>query len=242
MAVAAVSLLSPAGPLAGQILALHTLQHMLLLAVAAPLVVYGLGPWLARGPWTAGRVLGHPVTGLIAFNAALFTWQVPALVELAARNGAVHQAAHASLLGAALCFWWPILRPAAARGALSPIAKIGYLLVAGVPPTIPGVVLAFSHRVYYASATGGARLLGLSALEDQQLAGLLLFGVAKFALLTGTFIILWRLLGPSTEPPDDDRDEVRASTGPPAAPAWLQRLDEDLPEELAPERQRVGSA
>jgi hypothetical protein len=91
-----------------------------------------------------------------------------------------------------------------------------------VPPTIPGLTLALSHHVFYQT---------FRSLEDQQVAGLLLFGTAKFALITGTFVLLWRLLTPQPEPPD--RDEGRAYRGdlPPGAPAWLERLDEALPAE-----------
>src|SRR5207302_9566498 len=108
------------------------------------------------------------------------------------------------------------------RDGLSPIAKIGYLMVAGVPPTIPGITLALSHHLFYHA---------YRALEDQQVAGLLLFGTAKFALVAVTFVHLWRLLTPQPEPPDRDDPHVQPADLPPTAPAWLRRLDEELPAE-----------
>ncbi len=103
-------------------------------------------------------------------------------------------------------------------------------MVAGVPPTIPGITLALSHHLFYRA---------YRSLEDQQLAGLLLFGTAKFALVAGTFVMLWRILTPQPEPPD--RDDRQSPTGdlPPTAPAWLWRLEEELPAEASRPRRPV---
>jgi hypothetical protein len=108
------------------------------------------------------------------------------------------------------------------RNGLSAVAKIGCLMVAGVPPTIPGLTLALAHHPFYQA---------FRSLEDQQVAGLLLFGTAPFALITGTFVLLWRLLTPQPEPPDRDEGTRASGDLPPGAPAWLERLDEVLPAE-----------
>jgi len=91
-----------------------------------------------------------------------------------------------------------------------------------VPPTIPGITLALSRHLFYQA---------YRSIDDQQLAGLLLFGTAKFALVAGTFVVLWRILTPQPEPPD--RDDRRSPAGdlPPSAPAWLWRLEQELPVE-----------
>ncbi|HXL19849.1 MAG TPA: hypothetical protein VN961_20220, partial [Streptosporangiaceae bacterium] len=61
----------------------------------------------------------------------------------------------------------------------------------------------------------------------------------KFALVAGTFVLLWRLLTPQPDPPD--RDDGQPPTGdlPPSAPAWLWRLDEELPVEIGALRRPV---
>jgi len=59
---------------------------------------------------------------------------------------------------------------------------------------------------------------------------------AKLALVTGTFIILWRLLAPEAEPPDDDDRRTAIADAPPPAPAWYASLDSTLPSEPAPAR------
>ena len=207
-------LLPPVTSFADQRLSLHMLLEMLLLALIIPLFAYGAGA-LLRGPVAASV---HPVVGIATLNVVLFGSQLPAVMDLASRNLLFREAAQVAFIAGAFLFWWPIVRP----GGLSAIAKIGYLMVAGVPPTIPGITLALSHHLFYHA---------YRSLEDQQLAGLLLFGTAKFALVFGTFVILWRMLTPEPEPPDRDDGEAPSGDLPPGAPAWLERLDEDLPAE-----------
>lgn len=207
-------------------LSLHMLHQMMLLALVVPLLAYGAAPLLRR------RGLGgkHPALGILALNLVLFGWQLPAVVDLALRNPFFEEAAELVFLLGAFLFWWPIVAPGTPAGGLSPIAKIGYLMVAGVPPTIPGMTLAFSRHAFYQT---------YRSIDDQQVAGLLLFGTAKFALVAGTFVILWRMLAPQAEPPDDRDHDAGGVDLPPSAPAWLRRLDEPLPAEPAPLRRPV---
>lgn len=201
--------------------------EMLILAAVAPLLVLAVG----RGRWQRAGPLGHPAVGMVAFNATLLAGLAPPAVQAASRSAALEALAQIVFLSAAMSFWWPILRPRA-LGGLTPIGRIGYLLIAGVPVTIPGVLLAFSRHPLYAGAqdTGG---LGLTPLADQQLAGLVLFGTAKAILVALTFVTLWRLLAPSDAPWDDGWDEGAVATAPPHPPEWFGRLEEDLPAEPA---------
>ena len=208
------ALLSPLSQVADGRLSVHMLEEMLALAVVIPLLAYGVSPLLSG---RAARWM-HPVAGILALNVVLFGSQLPAVVDLASKDPGFREAVQSVFMIGAFLFWWPVVR----RDGLSPIAKIGYLMVAGVPPTIPGITLALSHHLFYHA---------YRSIEDQQVAGLLLFGTAKFALVAGTFVLLWRLLTPQPEPPD--RDDGQSPTGdlPPSAPAWLWRLDEELPVE-----------
>jgi cytochrome c oxidase assembly factor CtaG len=217
------ALLSPLSRVADGRLSWHMLEEMFVLAVVIPLLAYGLSPFLS------GRAASwmHPVAGIVALNLVLFGSQLPAVVDLASKDLRFREAVQAVFMIGALLFWWPVVR----RDGLSPIAKIGYLMVAGVPPTIPGITLALSHHLFYHA---------YRSIEDQQVAGLLLFGTAKFALVAGTFVLLWRLLTPQPEPPDRDDRQLPSGDVPPAAPAWLWRLDEELPVEAGRPRLPVG--
>jgi cytochrome c oxidase assembly factor CtaG len=208
------ALLPPLSRLADQRLSLHMLEEMLILALVTPLLAYGAAPLLLRRPasWM------HPIAGILALNLVLFGSQYPAVLDLAVKNAAFREATQALFMLGGILFWWPIV----SRNELSPVAKLGCLMIAGVPPTIPGLTLALSHHLFYQA---------YRSIEDQQVAGLILFGTAKFALIAGTFVILWRMLTPQPEPPDRDDRDVRSGDLPPGAPAWLERLSDDLPAE-----------
>ncbi len=233
--VVLASVLPPLADGSTYLMAVHMLAHMLLIVGAAPLLAYGLIEMIDRPPRRLARWLGHPLLGLAAFNGVLLFWQMPRPVAAMAQYPAVHQLAHVSLLVSAICLWYPVVRPLGVPGSISRIGRIGYLLLAGVPPTIPGMILVLARRPLYAVYPGA---FGLSALEDQQLAGLVLFGTAKLALVTGTLVAIWQLLTPPAEPPDDGDGGGRLPVDPPVAPAWLSRLDEPLPAE-PPARVRV---
>lgn len=215
-----VAVLPPITTLANQRLSLHMAFEMLLLAAVVPLLAYGASP---RFPvrWS---IIVQSVLGILALNVALFAWQVPPVLDATTRATWLRELAPVIFMFAAFLFWQPIVR----RDGLSAIAKIGYLMVSGVPPTIPGITLAFSRHLLYPA---------FRSIEDQQMAGLLLFGTAKLALVGGTFVILWRMLTPDAEPPDRDDWRAPADDTPPTAPAWLRHLDEELPAEV--DRPRV---
>jgi cytochrome c oxidase assembly factor CtaG len=220
--LAAASILPPVVGAADGRLSLHMMLEMALLAVIVPLLGYGLAPVVAG----RRRFRVHPVVGIVALNAVIFLGQLPVVVDTASTSGVVRELMQLGVIVGALLFWWPIVGPS----GLSSIGKIGTLMVAGVPPTIPGLTLALSHHLFYAA---------YRSLEDQQLAGLVLFGTAKFALVGGTFVVLWRMLTPGNEPDDRDDQDLPIDESPPTAPAWLRRLDEELPAEVDRPRRPV---
>lgn len=224
LTLAAVSVLPPVSALADRRMLFHIAQEMLLLALVVPLIAYGAGPALGRRL----SIPVQPLTGILALNISLFTAQLPAVVNAVSRDRLLHAVVQVLFMIGAFVFWWPILRPGLGQAGLTPIAKVGYLIVASVPPTIPGLALAFSHHLFYAP---------YRSIDDQQLAGLLLFATAKLALVTGTLIILWRLLAPEGEPPDDDDRRTAVAEAPPPAPAWYASLEGTLASEPARDRQ-----
>ena len=209
------ALLPPVEALADQRLSLHMLEQMLVLVLVVPLLAYGVSPLVPAR--VAYRM--PPVVGIVALNLVLFGSLAPVVLDLAGRSLGMREAMATGFMLGTFLFWWPIV----GSNRLSGIAKAGYLMVAGVPPTIPGITLAFSHQILYHA---------YRSIEDQQVAGLLLFGTAKFALVTGTLVILWRVLTPQPDPPDRDDRESQVGDLPPTAPAWLRRLDDELPAEV----------
>jgi cytochrome c oxidase assembly factor CtaG/polyferredoxin len=210
-----VAVASPLDALGPFLLSAHMVQHLLLMAAAAPLLLLGapLAPLLkglpravareAIGPFLAspflellGRVLTHPVTGLVAMTLAMWGWHVPAAYELALGSPAWHEVEHACFLAAAILFWWPVVLPWPSRRQWPAWAMPLYLLGGDLANTALAAALTFSDRVLYSSYVAAPRIFGLTALADQGLAGLLMWVPGSLAFLVPAIVLTARLFTP----------------------------------------------
>jgi cytochrome c oxidase assembly factor CtaG/ferredoxin len=193
---------SPLDAFAGLLLTAHMIQHLLLLMVAPPLLLYG-APYLpilrglparvlrhGAGPFLAspelqwfGRKLTHPLVCWLAFTIASLTWHTPELYELALRSPFWHGVEHLCFLGAALLFWWPVIQPAPSRAQWPRWAMIPYLFLADFQNTALAAFLIFCDRAIYPSYAAAPRLLNLSPLEDQAAAGAVMWVPGSVAYL-----------------------------------------------------------
>jgi len=179
--IAAVSRL---GHLDHHLLTAHMVQHLLLMLVAAPLILFGARSILTR--WQAPLTLCW-----LAGTVTVITWHVPAIFELALQSHYWHQFEHASFFLAGILFWWPVLQPAPYQRWSIPV----YLFLATLPCDALSAFLAFcDHVVYgqYVSVHSG--LFGLSPLDDQALAGALMWVTVTFAYLIPALVLMARLL------------------------------------------------
>jgi cytochrome c oxidase assembly factor CtaG len=168
-----VALVWPLDVLSDGSLAAHMAQHMLLIAVAAPLLVLSRPmPWPAfglppRGRKAFGRALGafarivRPRPAFALHAVAIWLAHAPRVVEWSIANRWVHLLVHACLLGTAAAFWWACLRARAAGAGEASVLALATLIHTG----LLGALLAFAPRPLYAGY----------ALEDQQLAGLVMW-------------------------------------------------------------------
>jgi putative membrane protein len=168
---------------------LHMLQHLLLAMVVPPLLLLGLPE-----SWRAlDRVRVSPLLTNIGFNVVLAVWHLPSLYEATLRNEPVHVFEHISFLVAGVLFWWPIMVPAGRQFAMSTIGKIAYLGFAGVPPTILGLAFILSPVVIYPFYAAAPRVTPLSPLDDQLVAGLIMFGLGNLIYFAAIWVIFFRL-------------------------------------------------
>lgn len=158
LAVLALALVSPLCALSSALFSARVLHHVLLVAVAAPLLA------LAR---PAARPQGVGLPFLLA-TAALWLWHAPAPYDAALADKGLYALMQASLLGTATLFW---------RAALSRPAGSGapWVLLAYVAMGLLGALLTFAPDPLYAAHAAAPLLWGLSPLEDQQLGGLLMW-------------------------------------------------------------------
>jgi putative membrane protein len=185
-------------------------QHLILMLVAAPLLVLGEVPlallWALPRPWRralglalrapalygAWRALSSPICAWLLFTAALWVWHAPALYEAALRDEAVHALEHLGFLGTALLFWWALLRQGGS-GAARSWRALPYLFATLIQSGLLGALMTFAAQPWYPAYAPLVPPWGLTPLQDQQLAGLIMWipGGALFTLLTIGYFAAW---------------------------------------------------
>ena len=223
-----LALASPLEPFAGLLLQVHMVQHLLLMMAAPPLLWLGtpLFPLLRGLPrsvrmfWVApllsapplrrffGR-LTHPLAALALFVAATWVWHAPPVYDLALRSNGWHYLQHACFLGTALVFWYPIVRPYPARPRWSPWLLLPCLFLADLSNTALSALLTFSNRLLYPYYAEMPRLAGLSPLDDQSAAGVIMWVPGSVAFLLPLFSIGVRLLSGQGSSVRSQRWDVR---------------------------------
>src|SRR5262245_51901034 len=211
-----LAIASPLDAFANLLLTAHMVQHLMLLMVAPPLILYGapylpilrglparvlkygLGPFLASpGLQRLGRRLTHPLVCWLAFTITSLTWQAPAAYGIALRSPFWHEAEHLCFLGAALLFWWPVIQPWPSRAQWPRWAMIPYLFLADFQNTALAAFLIFCERVVYPSYAAAPRLLNQSPLDDQAAAGAVMWVPGSVAYLIPIGLLTIQALGSS---------------------------------------------
>ena len=205
IAVLAVALLSPLDAIGDRyLLSAHMMQHVLLSDVAPALIVLGLrSPVLPLGltrpalravapGGRSGRVLAvltSPWVAIPLWAIATWVWAIPAIFDFAAQHQVVHAFEHATLFYTGLALWWLIVDPLP-RARLRPngqrLALLGFSRIASAAVCIP---LTWMTSVQYPLYASAPRAFGMSAINDQHLAGasmcfieFLVFGIAFAAV------------------------------------------------------------
>lgn len=199
----ALALISPLDPLGGALFSAHMGQHLLLTTVAAPLWVLGrpslplLGglPRWARSAFDTvlrsrvsgglARALGRPLVAFSAYAGASWIWHVPSLYEAALRSELLHGLEHGMFFGSAAAYWGVLGRRTLWGGA-----AVVYLFAGAVQGMLLGALVALSPLPWYTVHGGGAPGWALSPLEDQQLAGLLMWVPGGFVYLVGALAVV----------------------------------------------------
>ena len=156
----------------------HMIEHMVLALGVPPLLLKGVPWWLLRLAvlpiLPAVRFLTRPIIALVAFNATLALLHWDEVVALMLRSEGAHFGLHAALLVTATLMWWPVIGPIPDLPKLSPFLGMGYLFLQSLVPTIPASFLTFATAPVYHSYVDLPRLWGLSVLDDQLIAGLIM--------------------------------------------------------------------
>lgn len=198
MSASFLALIWPLDALGERSFAAHMAQHMVLIAVAAPLFALSRptlpllralpGSWRKMNAGLAGlhktmHILLRPPIAFAIHGAVIWLWHAPLLFAWALRWQWVHVIEHLTFLGSALLFWHSLQRSGRTDGQGYGAAAL-WMLATLIHTGLLGALITFSPRLLYPvylNADDGQQ----AALEDQQLAGLLMWIPAGLCYLTG---------------------------------------------------------
>lgn len=205
-----VALISPLDALAAQLFSFHMVQHLVLILIVPPLLVYGAPVLvitmafpndtrkglraLERLPATTRfkKVIFNSIIAGALFAAALWTWHLPTLYQAAVADDRWHVLEHSSFVGASLLFWMRVIGRKHHRLDFGPAILL--VFVSGLQSAALSVVLIFSGRALYPIHARSANPWGLTPLEDQQLAGAIMWTPVGLVFLVTIVVLLARWL------------------------------------------------
>ena len=159
----------------------HMVQHLILAQVFPLLFVLGIPTWMWRallGP-RVPRALWDVVTrvpvGFALYTAVFSIWHAPILYDLMMRDHGFHIVMHLLVMGTAITMWWPIVGGGAVARPLAPGSQMLYLFLLGVPMMAVAAIVTFAQRPLYEWYALAPRFMGMSAVDDQKLGGLLMW-------------------------------------------------------------------
>lgn len=193
----------------------HMTQHVLLMAVAAPLLVLG-APWMqiwrgfpldirrpvaktvltSRG-WAPVRAfcrfVARPWVAWALFNASIAVWHIPGMYDDTLRNQGVHDLEHLSFLFLGVLFWAQVAESPPFHARLDLPRRVAFLTLGMAASWVLAVVLALAPTpIYHAYA----HAYGMSPLSDQQLAAGVMWALGSIPFAVGIFFLLYRWLAP----------------------------------------------
>ena len=207
---------SPLASLDEELFWAHMAQHVLLLAVAPPLILLGR-PWsttwrafplplrraAAHGVLrasrsaplrTAWKTLTAPPMGLAIFCGILALWHLPALYDLTLRSSTTHELEHSLFLATGLLLWSQLIDSPPLRSRLTYPARAVYATIATAAGWLLAIVLAVAAEpLYTAYVEVASRPGGISALADQRLAAGIMWvpGSIPFAAAVLIYVYRW---------------------------------------------------
>lgn len=178
MTILAIAFISPLCALSSGLFAVRSLHHIVLVAIVAPLLGYAV----------RGRGLPGAGAAVVLHSLVFWFWHLPAAYGAALSSDLVYWLMQLSLLGSGVVFWSALYRSRALSGEVAALAMVMTQM------GLLGALLTFAPDALYAPHFFTTALYGLSPLQDQQLAGLImwvasvpLYGIAALPLLRRWF-------------------------------------------------------
>lgn len=198
------ALCSPIDRLGEQILAMHMVQHVLMLDVAPILLILGLTKVLLR-PATRrihaieqrAGIFALPIFAVVFYTAAMWVWHIPALYDAAAEHTGVHVLEHLSFTLAGFLYWWHLLSPVSTRLPREGMTPLVYMLSTKVTVGFLGILLTFAPNAIFSYYKGQPQFWGLNPDSDQALAGAIMALEQAFVMGIAVAVLFTRMLSES---------------------------------------------
>jgi putative membrane protein len=203
-----LALVSPLHAWGGMLFSAHMTQHEVLMLVAAPLLVLGkpmigilkglplgwtrdLVRWTSATWWrSVWHFITNPLIAWLIHAIVLWVWHIPSLFQATLTSDFIHALQHLSFLLSALLFWWAVMQ--GPHRALNFGVAILYMFTTALHSGALGALITFAGSAWYPAYASTAPNWGMSALEDQQLGGIIMwipacatYIVAALALAVG---------------------------------------------------------
>lgn len=210
-----IALVTPLDPLAETLFSAHMVQHALLIAIAPPLLLTGrpdvafawalpryLSQGLSRPAWLRSFGRGaswliRPLPAAVLHGCVLWLWHVPTLFTAALAYTSLHRLEHVSFFVTALLFWMSLMR--ASRSLTTVPAGIAATFLILIQGGFLSALITFAPQPLYSWYDQRTFAWGLSLLEDQQLAGLIMGAPLTLIYLLASTALAAKLLSPSQE-------------------------------------------
>ena len=190
------------------LLAAHLIQVLILMGPVPALLLLSLPRDAGIAPRSVPRPLRlavHPVVAIIAVNAGFIVWHLTPAYDAALAHGWLYDLMQTTLLLVSVLFWWPIVTPCSPPArALTGFGKLGYIVLATIPQTLGGLLVALAGHVLYPAYGAGPQLVGIDAMTDQQIAGASIALVSKIALFAAFWVVFMNLLSAGSDGREDD--------------------------------------
>jgi putative membrane protein len=199
-----LALISPLDRLSDILFSAHMTQHEIIMLVAPPLLLLGrpwvaflwalparprqrLGGWLGRPRlrWV-WHAVSNPFLVVVIHAIVVWMWHAPVLFEAALRSELVHGVQHASFFVTAALFWWAIVR--GRYGRLGYGLAVAFVFATAMHTSVLGALITVAGRLWYPLYQVRGVAWQVDALDDQTLAGLVMWIPAGLLL---AIIALW---------------------------------------------------
>jgi putative membrane protein len=176
----------------------HMVQHLLLTLVMAPLLLVGTPEWMLRAlirrtiGFDVARALTAPLIAFAIYNIVFCGWHVPMFYNWALESHNVHIIQHLMFIAVALLMWWPVVDPLPELSRMITPLRMVYLFAISIPMSVVSALITLSDGVLYPWYNDAERVFSLTALEDQQLGGLIMWVPGALIFWVAISILFYR--------------------------------------------------